>query len=393
MLEDCHNIEDLRKRARRRLPLPIFDVLDGGAESEITARRNTAAFDDIKLIPKCLVNVERLSTSTRILGQPIEWPVFCSPTGGSRLFHTDGELAVARAAAKAGTLYGLSTLSTYSIEEVAAASAGPKIYQLYICEDRDLTHSLIARAKRAGYGALCVTVDTAVPGQWERDLRSGVFGPLRHWPLRTFLGFGRHPLWAIKRRGKNAVTSANFVSSSDGPPPVPFQLNATVTWKELRDVVDVWGGPLALKGVMSPDDARRAADVGVTAIIVSNHGGRQLDGASASIEALPEIARAVGERLEVILDGGVRRGVHVLKALACGAKACSIGRPYLYGLSAGGEQGVAKALEILRTEFLRSMQLSGCADLASIDESLISGAHFKRNLQRERVLNDTLSVR
>lgn len=320
MLDDCHSIFDLRERARRRLPEPIFHALDGAAESESTARRNTAAFDEVKLIPKCLVNVERVRTATHGLGRAVEWPVFCSPTGGCRLFHTDGELAVARAAAKAGTLYGLSTVSTCSIEEVAAATRGPKLFQLYACQDPDTTQSLIARAKRCGYAALCVTADTAVADKWERDLRSGVFGPRRKWPVRTLMGFARHPGWILKRQGKGALATANFVSPGGKQPPAVFELNPSVTWKDLRDVADFWGGPLALKGVLSPDDARRAVDAGVTAVIVSNHGGRQLDGALASIEALPEIVRAVGDRAEVFLDGGIRRGVHVLKAAALWSK-------------------------------------------------------------------------
>jgi L-lactate dehydrogenase (cytochrome) len=374
MLEDCYSILDLRDRARRRLPGAIFNMIDGAAETEATSRRNTIAFDEVTLIPRCLVDVGNVNTSIRVLGQELKWPVFCSPTGGSRFFHTDGELAVARAAAKAGTLYGLSTASTYSIEEVAAASDGPKMFQLYICKDRQFTRTLVDRAKRSGYAALCVTVDTPVVGKYERDLRAGFSGSLRQWPPSTIMGFARHPQWVLKRLGKRARSLANF-SDPQGKPADPAvfgeQLDSSVTWRDIREIRDTWGGPLALKGVMSIDDARRASDMGVTAVIVSNHGGRQLDGAAATIEVLPEFVHAVGDRLEVILDGGVRRGVHVLKALACGAKACSIGRPYLYGLGAGGEAGVAKALEILRTELVRAMQLAGCPDLASIDGNLI----------------------
>lgn len=372
-LDRCHNILDLRDCARRRLPKPIFDMMDGGAETESTLRRNTTAFDDVTLIPRCLVDVGCIDTSTRILGQDIQWPVFCSPTGASRAFHPDGELAVARAAAKSGTLYGLSTFSTRSIEEVARASDGPKLFQLYIGKNRDLTRSLIERAKRAGYRALCVTVDTQAIGKWERDLRSRVAHPLLDWPLSTVLGFARHPLWVLKHLYAGAIVPVNLLSE-DGTSPAggnAEQLSASITWRDIREVAALWGGPLALKGVMSADDARRAADEGVTAVIVSNHGGRQLDGAASPIEVLPEIVRAVGDRIEVILDGGVRRGTHVLKALACGAKACSIGRPYLYGLSAGGEAGVAKALDILRKEFVLAMTLSGCPNIASIDRHLI----------------------
>jgi L-lactate dehydrogenase (cytochrome) len=295
----------------------------------------------------------------------------CSPTGASRFFHTDGELAVARAAARSGTLYSLSTASTFSIEEVAVASEGPKVFQLYICKDRDITRSLIERAKRSGYVALCITVDTPFVGKRERDLRAGAFGSWRNWPLSTIIDFARHPAWVVDRIGKGSLRLANFSDVTGEPAEVDIftdQLDPSVTWKDIREVADLWGGPLALKGVMSSEDACRACDFGATAIMVSNHGGRQLDGAAAAFEILPEIARAVADRLEVILDGGIRRGVHVLKALACGAKACSIGRPYLYGLTAGGEEGVAKALGILRDELALAMQLSGCADLEGVKQ-------------------------
>jgi len=377
-LTHCHSILDLRNRARCALPSAIFDFIDGAAETEITARRNIAAFDDLKLIPRSLVDVGKINTTTRILGQEIEWPVFCAPTGCTRLVHPNGELAVARAAAKAGTLYSLSTMSTCSIERVAGASGGPKMFQLYVLKDRDLSRELIERARRSGYRALCVTVDAPVGGKCERDYRSGLFGPAHKWPLGTVIGFARHPFWGLNRLGKAGLFAANFEDSNGDPMPLKQLgeqlgqvLDPSVTWKDIREIADLWGGPFAIKGIMSPDDARRAADAGATAIIVSNHGGLQLDGVAAAIEALPRIVSAVGDRLEVILDSGIRRGVHVLKALASGAKACSIGRPYLYGLSAGGEAGVAKALGLLRAELILAMQLSGCTDLESIDPTLI----------------------
>src|ERR1700730_2612395 len=217
MLEDCCSILELRDHARRRLPGAIFNMMDGAAETEATARRNTIAFDEVRLMPRCLVDVGNVSTSVRIMGQEIKWPVFCSPTGGSRFFHTDGELAVARAAAKAGTLYGLSTASTYSIEEVAAASDGPKMFQLYICKDRQFTKTLVERAKRAGYGALRVTVDTPVVGKYERDLRAGLSGSLRQWSPRTVMGFARHPQWVLKRLSKRARSLANFTDAQGNP--------------------------------------------------------------------------------------------------------------------------------------------------------------------------------
>lgn len=368
-MSSCHSILDLRERAQRRLPTPIFDFLDGGAETEITMRRNTDAFDDEKLIPRCLIDVASLNMSTQILGQNIAWPVFCGPTGTSRLFHPDGELAVARAAASAGTLYSVSTGSTYSLEDVARASDGPKMFQLYIYKDRDITRELIERSKRSGYSALCLTVDVPVVGKRERDLRSG-FSMSPKWSLNSLLSFARHPAWVAGRIHKGALSMANFANRPERSWSIEH-LDTSITWKDVREIIDQWGGPFALKGVMSAEDARRAADVGVTAIMVSNHGGRQLDGAAAAIEVLAEIVGAVGDRIEVILDGGVRRGVHALKALALGAKACSIGRPYLYGLSAGGEAGVAKALDILRTELTIAMKLSGCANIRDIDKTLV----------------------
>jgi L-lactate dehydrogenase (cytochrome) len=376
-LDACHSILDLRELARRRLPPPLFHYLDGAAETEITARRNIAAFDDEKLIPKCLIDVSCVNTTTQVLGQKLEWPVFCSPTGASRFYHPEGEPAVARAAAKAGTLYSLSVASTYSLEDVAAATNGPKMFQLLPFKDRDLTRQMVERCKQAGYQALCLTVDAMVRGKRERELRTGLDLPL-NLSLRSAASFALRPAWFLGQAGKGPLSMPNM-SRGNGSNHLTAQtqylseqLDPSVTWKEVRELIELWRGPFALKGVMAVDDARRAIDVGVTAIIVSNHGGRQLDGVAAPIEVLPEIANAVADRIEVILDGGVRRGVHVLKALARGAKACSIGRPYLYGLAAGGEAGVSKALDILRTEFVRAMQLCGCADVRNIDDSLVN---------------------
>jgi L-lactate dehydrogenase (cytochrome) len=375
-LADCYNISDLRDLASRRLPSPIFHYLDGGSETEFTARRNTLAFDDVALIPRCLIDVSRVNTACRILGQDVEWPVFCSPTGASRFYHADGELAVSRAAARSGTLYGLSTVSTHSLEDVAATGSGPKLFQLYIFKDRDMTRDLIERCKRAGYKALCLTVDAAVVGKRERDLRTGFGVPIRP-SLKMALSFARHArwLWGRLRAGPLSlpglaarIGSTSLVAQTKY---ISEQLDAMVTWKDVREMVELWGGPFAIKGVMAADDARRAVDVGASAIIVSNHGGRQLDGAAAPIEVLPGIARTVGGEIEVILDGGVRRGVHVLKALALGAKACSVGRAYLYGLGADGEAGVLRALEILRSELITAMQLSGCIDVRQVDAGLV----------------------
>jgi L-lactate dehydrogenase (cytochrome) len=376
-LGDCHNISDLRGLARRRLPRPIFHYVDGAAEEEITARRNTSAFDDIQMIPRCLQDVSAVRTTTRVLGQDLEWPVFCGPTGASRFCHPDGELAVARACTSTRTLYCLSTMSTFALEDVGAAIPGPKMFQLYIFKDRSATRDLIERCGRAGYTALCLTVDTPVVGKRERDLRTGWGVPIK-LSTRSVASFARHPLWLAgqARKGRISMPAVAALSGTQNliaqTRYVGKQLDPAVTWKDVREIIELWRGPFAIKGILSVDDAHRALDAGASAIILSNHGGRQLDGAVTPIEALPEIARAVGHDLEVVLDGGIRRGAHVLKALALGAKACSIGRPYLYGLSAGGQAGVMKALDILKSELLRAMQLSGCTDVRNVDPQLAS---------------------
>jgi L-lactate dehydrogenase (cytochrome) len=375
-LNQCFNIADLRDLARRRLPNPIFEYLDGGAEEEFTLRRNTSAFDDDRLVPLCLVDVAAVRTSTRVLGQEIEWPVICSPSGSSRFYHADGELAVARAAAKSGTIYSLATMSSHSIEQVAAASSGPKMFQLFIFKDRGITRELIERCKTAGYRALCLTVDVTVRGKRERELRSGMGVPMR-FTAATVASFALRPQWLLGRARKGPFSMPTFterVGSSSILKQTKFfgaQLDPSVEWKHVGEMIKLWGGPFAIKGILSVEDARRAVDVGASAVMLSNHGGRQLDHAAAPFEVLPAIASAVGDRIEVILDGGVRRGVHVLKALARGAKACSVGRPYLYGLGAGGEAGVTQALDILRTELVRAMQLSGCTDVAQINPTVV----------------------
>ena len=378
-LARCHNIADLRALARRRLPDPIFQFLDGGAEDETTLRRNSAAFETLALIPRGLVDVSAVTTTTRVLGQQLDWPVFCGPTGTSRFFHPEGELAVARAAAKAGTLYGLSIAATQRLEEVAAVSDGAKMFPLYIFKDRSVTHELVRRCRQSGYGALCLTIDTAVVGKRERDLRSGWGIPI-NLSAKSMLSFACHPVWLLGLLGGGPLSIATIAEISgntgiaDQMRYIGAQLDPGVTWKDVRAIIDLWGGPFAIKGVMAADDARAAVDAGASAIIVSNHGGRQLDGAAAAIEALPDIVAAVGDRAEIILDGGIRRGSHVLKALALGARACSIGRPYLYGLAAGGEKGVGKALDILRAEFVRALQLCGCAAIDHIDRTILHKA-------------------
>ncbi len=375
-LADALNILDLREIARQRLPGPLFEYLDGGAETETTLRRNTLAFDDYPLVPRCLIDVASVSTATRVLGHTLAWPVFCAPTGASRFYHPDGELAVARAAAATGTLYGLSVMSTHSLEEVAAVARGPKLFQLLIFKDRELTYDLMTRAKRAGYGALCLTVDAPARGKRERELRTGLGIPVKLSP-RSLAGLLARPRWFLGQLRGGPLSLSHLAAAAGSAGLAAHsryageQLDPSATWKDIRGLIESWNGPFAIKGILSGDDALLAVDAGATAIIVSNHGGRQLDGAVAAIEALPGIVRAVGNRAEVILDGGIRRGAHVLKALSLGAVACSIGRPYLFGLAAGGAAGVRRALDILKEELVLAMRLCGCTDITAIGSSLI----------------------
>jgi L-lactate dehydrogenase (cytochrome) len=382
-LDQCFSIADLRCLAKRRLPDPIFNYLDGGADEESTLRRNSSCFDDDRLIPNHLIDVTSVQTAKRVLGQELEWPVFCSPAGSQRFYHAEGELAAARAAARSGTLYSLATMSSHSIEEVGSATTGPKMFQVFIFKDRGLTRDLIDRCKQAGFKALCLTVDVEVRGKRERELRSGMGIPMK-FTAASIASFALRPRWLWGRLQKGPFNMPTFnerVGSRNISAQTRFfgsQLDPAVEWKHVGEIIDRWGGPFAIKGILSVADARRAAEVGASAIMISNHGGRQLDDAAAPFEVLPEIAEAVGDRLEVILDGGVRRGVHILKALARGATACSVGRPYLFGLGAGGEAGAGKALEILRSELIRAMQLSGITNLAAIGPGVVR--RFERRL-------------
>ncbi len=375
------NIGDLRRMARSRLPRPIFEFLDGGADDEESLRRNTAAYQDYALVPDTLSDVSAIDLSMTLLGQRISWPVILSPAGAARLFHCDGELAVARAATRSGTFFALSTMSNTSLEQVATAAAGPKIFQLYIFRDRGVTRELVARSKAAGYHALCLTVDTPLGGNRERDRANGLSMPPR-LTLRSALSFAMRPAWSLAAWRRLDFTIANFEGAASKPPPglsavqyVNSLFDRSVTWKDVDWLAGIWGGPLVIKGVLSVRDALRAADVGAGAIMVSNHGGRQLDAASAPFDRIAPIRDAVGDRLKIILDGGVRRGTHVLKALARGADACAIGRPYLYGLSAAGEAGVDHALQILRSEIERDMALLGCAKIEQIRPDHLARLH------------------
>jgi len=378
-LNKLGNIAEIREAARRRLPSPLFDFLDGGAEDEVTLRRNTEAFDRWSLLPRFLSDVSQIDPSTTVLGQRIGWPVMLAPTGMSRFFHKDGERAVARAADAADTVYTLSTMSSVSIEEIGALTQGPKWFQVYCFRDRDLTLEFFARAKAAGFTGLVVTVDVPVSANRERDRRSGMTIPPTFTP-RMLAKFATRPGWVLDYfRGEPPVMANVVHKLSDGSNKnvsslsqyVNRQFDPSITWKDIAWMVEHWDGPLIIKGLLHPADARRAATVGAKAIIVSNHGGRQLDAAPATIEVLPRMVEAAGSGLEVILDGGIRRGTHVLKALALGAKACMIGRPYLYGLAAGGERGVALALLLLRDEIIRDMALSGARNIAEVTKHMV----------------------
>lgn len=379
-LSRCHNIDDLRALARRRLPAPMFHYMDGGADDEQTLARNRRAFDDVRLAPRCLVDVSAIDTRTRVLGADVELPLMLAPTGMSRLFHRDGELAAARAAAAHGVYYSLSTVASRSIEEVAAVNAGPKLFQLYVLKDRVLNAEFMARSRAAGYTAMCLTVDVPVAGNRERDLRTGMTLPPR-LGLRSVVDVLRRPAWVWDHLRSAPLELANVAARAGlaGRKAISLmeyinaQFDATLTWDDAAEMISTWGGPFAIKGIMRGDDARRAADAGASAVIVSNHGGRQLDGAPGAFDCLRDVLDAVGDRVEVILDGGVRRGTHVLKALALGARACMTGRCYLYGLGAGGEAGVRRALTLLGDEIRRDMALLGCRRVSALDRDFLHG--------------------
>ncbi|MDG2241951.1 MAG: alpha-hydroxy acid oxidase [Rhodospirillaceae bacterium] len=380
-LDRCHNIERLRAKAKRRLPAPIFHYLDGGADDEVTLRRNTDAFDDYELVPNLLSDTSVIETKTQALGVELDWPVFLSPTGMSKLFHHTGEPAAARAAHKAGTLYSLSTLATTSIEDLAAATDGPKMFQVYVYKDRGMTREFIERCKAAKYEALCLTIDVPVPGNRERDIVTGMTMPPR-FSLSSLLSFAMHPHWSLNALRDPTFDLANVSKhkslsiADEQVSPIKYlstQIDGHVTWKDAEWLAQEWGGHFLIKGVHSAHDAKKAAEIGAHGVMVSNHGGRQLDGVQACIDALPSIVDAVGGEIEVILDGGIRRGTHVIKALALGATACSIGRSYVYGLGAGGQAGVEKALHILRSEIERGMALLGVTKVSEITREMVVG--------------------
>lgn len=374
-LKRCYNIARLRERAKKNLPAPMFHYIDGAAGDEWTMRQNTSAFDRWELVPRWLVDVSEIDMSTTVFGQKVDVPFICAPTAMSRLFHHVGEPAVARAAERIGTMYSLSSISTTSIEEAAEATRGPKLFQVYVFKDRGLNREFVQRCKDSGYSALALTVDVPVAGNRERDIVTGMTIPPK-LTLASLFDFAMHPRWVWNYFTSPPLELANVRDRIKGDVTtlVTFfndQLDRTVNWDDAEWMIKEWGGPFAIKGILSAEDARRAADIGATAVMVSNHGGRQLDTSPAPIEVLPEIVDAVGDRLEVILEGGVRRGVHVLKALALGARVVSFGRPYLYALGAGGEAGVDQALNFFKTDVERDMRLLGCRNVSEIDRSRI----------------------
>jgi L-lactate dehydrogenase (cytochrome) len=371
-LSECHNFHDFRRLARRRLPGPIFDYIDGAADDESTHRRNTASFERCDLVPNVLQGVETVDLSVTVMGQKLAMPVYCSPTALQRLFHHQGERAVAAAAAKYGTMFGVSSLGTVSLEELRKAHGTPQVYQLYFHKDRGLNRVMLQRAKDAGIEVMMLTVDSITGGNRERDLRTGFSIPFK-LTLAGMLQFTIKPVWGI-----NYVTHERFklpqldehVDMSGGALSIgryfTDMLDPSMNWNDVADMVRHWNGQFCLKGVMSVADAKHAVEIGCTGIVVSNHGGRQLDGSRASFDQLAEIVDAVGDRIDVLMDGGVQRGSHVLKALSVGAKAVGIGRCYLYPLAAAGQAGVERALGLMRAEIERDMKLMGCPAIGQL---------------------------
>ena len=372
-LSNCHNFQDFRKLARRRLPSPIFHYIDGAADDEITHRRNTLAYDDVDLVPSVLAGVENVDLSTTIFGRKIELPLYCAPTALQRLFHHEGERAVAKAAQKYRTMFGVSSLGTVSVEEIGTMIDTPKMFQFYFHKDRGLNNSMIERAKAAKFDVLALTVDTITGGNRERDLRTGFTSPPK-LTLSSLFSFASKPMWTINYLTKpkfelpqlqDYVGEGTNIAISIGEY-FSTMLDQSVNWNDAEKLCSQWNGHFALKGIMSVEDAKKAVDIGCTGIMVSNHGGRQLDGARAPFDQLAEIVDAVGDKIDVICEGGIQRGTHILKALSIGAKACSGGRLYLYALAAAGQAGVEKALDLYRAELERDMKLMGCTSISQL---------------------------
>lgn len=378
----ARNIAELRDIARKRLPKVIFDYIDGGADDEFTLRRNCSAFQEITFRPRQAVAVAQCDLRTRVVGHDLSLPFLIAPVGYSRMMHPDGEVGAARAAGNAGTAFILSTISGYRMEDVRNSSAGPGWYQLYLIGGRATAEAAIARAAQAGFSALVVTVDTPVAGNRERDYRNGMrelMGKNVIAKLPFLAQFLSHPRWLLDYLLDGGMPRLeNIIVPGQGPLPlidVATALSrAVVTWEDLHWMREVWSAPIIVKGILTGDDARRAVDCGAAAVIVSNHGGRQLDSTCAALHALPEVVEAVGSQVDVLMDGGIRRGSDIVKALCLGARAVLIGRAYAYGLAAAGEAGVARAVTILREDLDRTLKLLGCSSVSKLNSSFIDTA-------------------
>ena len=374
-LVNCHNFHDFRLLAKQRLPSPIFNYIDGAAEDERTYARNTASFDDCDLVPNVLRGTESVDLQVSIMGQRLDLPIYCSPTALQRVFHHKGEHAVAAAAHKYGTMFGVSSLGTASLQQIRQQYPGPQCYQFYFHKDRGLNRAMLENAKAAGIDVLMLTVDTITGGNRERDLRTGFSIPFR-LNLTGLVNFAIKPRWAfnyLMHEKFSLPQLDDYVDMSGGAVSVgryfTEMLDPTMTWDDVTEMIELWDGEFCLKGVMSQEDAIKAKEVGATGIVISNHGGRQLEGSRSPFDQLQEIVDAVGDDIDVIMDSGVQRGSHVLKALAAGAKAVGGGRFYLYALAAAGQAGVERALEIMRTEIERNMRLMGVSKISELNRN------------------------
>ena len=374
-INNCHNFKDFRNLAKSRLPSPIFHYIDGAADDEVTYRRNTEAYDQCDLVPNVLTGIDKVDMSTTVMGQKLELPIYCAPTALQRLFHPDGEIGVGKAAEKFGTMFGVSSLGTASIEEIANLISTPKLFQLYVHKDQGLNDYLIDQCKEHNFDTMAVTVDSSVGGNRERDLYTGFTIPL-NLSLKSIISFATHPAWAfnyftkpkweLSNLNKHVTEGTNLMSSIGDY--FTKMLDNSLSWKKIEEINKKWGKPFAIKGIMSVEDAKKAVDVGASAIMISNHGGRQLDGSRSPFDQLEEVVDAVGDKIDVICEGGIKRGTHILKALSLGAKACSGGRMYLYALAAGGQKGVEKALGNLKKEIERDMILMGVSNISELSK-------------------------
>ena len=374
-INSCHNFKDFRNLAKSRLPSPIFHYIDGAADDEVTYRRNTEAYDQCDLVPNVLTGVENIDMSTTVMGQKLDLPIYCAPTALQRLFHPDGEIGVGKAAEKFGTMFGVSSLGTASIEEIANLISTPKLFQLYVHKDQGLNDYLIDQCKEHNFDTMAVTVDSSVGGNRERDLYTGFTIPL-NLSIKSIISFATHPAWAfnyftkpkweLSNLNKHVTEGTNLMTSIGDY--FTKMLDNSLSWKKIEEINQKWGKPFAIKGIMSVEDAKKAVDVGATCVMISNHGGRQLDGSRSPFDQLEEIVNAVGDKIDVICEGGIRRGTHILKALSLGAKACSGGRMYLYALAAGGQKGVERALGNLKKEIERDMILMGVSNIGELSK-------------------------